>query len=471
MLDILLPCLVLQISVATTSNNIYQQTVTADDGRQALEPPAYFRFHVKETDQENQNQHFRFGVLLASQFRDKMVARVRDFAAHYKFEARYFSRNKTLAEGILAELATFHEQQFPDYFAELKGFAEGSGLSMQDILLTNFEQEFRGIFDQRYSGQKYYVGEETRYQNSPMTKSEDHCSDYGACDSTEKSFCANGHNEDNKAHSANRTVLVDVKFAGQPQFVALAYLGDLPSTAFGLNTNKVGVTMNWLGAGCKAYTWDFNTGKANFYANTFVSRALLDSGGFEDAIDLLQRRLPHIAGQNFQLLDFKDKHIVRLETGPDGRSSLQPFYIMAPSSKRFWHTNHYIALQEPHQDVQVNSVRRYNRFIELDGNFSAIAERQQNLTRQILVALGDQVDTEYPIFHDQTSRLLEHAGNSWTLTSAYFDLLANNMKIFWGNPEWERVFYEVGYVGMELVVHHFYDGELVPKEEAEVLLV
>ena len=50
-----------------------------------------------------------------------------------------------------------------------------------------------------------------------------------------------------------------------------------------------------------------------------------------------------------------------------------------------------------------------------------------------LVALGDQHDRAYPMFHDAASH---KAGDlsDWTIASALFDLRRATMRVYWGNP-------------------------------------
>ena len=51
----------------------------------------------------------------------------------------------------------------------------------------------------------------------------------------------------------------------------------------------------------------------------------------------------------------------------------------------------------------------------------------------VLVALGDQHDAAYPMFHDEASH---SAGDlsDWTIASALFDLRRGMMRVYWGNP-------------------------------------
>ena len=99
-----------------------------------------------------------------------------------------------------------------------------------------------------------------------------------------------------------------------------------------------------------------------------------------------------------------------------------------------FHANHYMNLNVPAQDLHPDSTRRIKRIRELPP-----ADEKEG----ILSILGDQADAEYPIFHDLKSRPHEHADNSWTLVTAYFDLDAKKMELYQRNPTLQKLIYEV----------------------------
>ena len=58
----------------------------------------------------------------------------------------------------------------------------------------------------------------------------------------------------------------------------------------------------------------------------------------------------------------------------------------------------------------------------------------------ILNILGDQNDTQYPIFHDVLSHKRGELSD-WTMATALFDLDLRTMKMYHGNPIQGEVMY------------------------------
>ena len=58
----------------------------------------------------------------------------------------------------------------------------------------------------------------------------------------------------------------------------------------------------------------------------------------------------------------------------------------------------------------------------------------------IRAVLGDQNDTQYPIFHDELSHARGELSD-WTVATALFDLDARTMTMYHGNPKNNDVMY------------------------------
>ena len=117
------------------------------------------------------------------------------------------------------------------------------------------------------------------------------------------------HNEDASIYDVNSTVLVEAinGVNGGPGFTALVYLGQTPSNAFGFNTKGVVFTMNKLSP---KYPYTEGVGRV------FVGRSLLDSNGFEDAINIATQKWKLIAGHNYQIGLANSDMAVSIEVAP-----------------------------------------------------------------------------------------------------------------------------------------------------------
>ena len=101
------------------------------------------------------------------------------------------------------------------------------------------------------------------------------------------------HNEDSASFDVNGTVLVEAVNGvnGKPGFTSLTYMGNTPTGAFGFNTEGVVFTLNYL-APLKA--------DLKGLGRVFIARKMLDSSGFDDAVNIAAKS-PMIAGHNYQI--------------------------------------------------------------------------------------------------------------------------------------------------------------------------
>ena len=343
------------------------------------------------------SEHHRFGLAMGSAFSSQIARR---FEAKAALRAMLAEASTAHGAELLSSFVSTHDAAAPDAMAELRGLAEGAGRPFDEVFLMNIALEFTSC--------------------SPalarVREAADDCSDFMACE--HGGMCAVGHNEDNQREDVNATALVTARW-GDGEFSAYTYMGELPSGAFGFNSHGVAFTLNWVGPTEPACP---GLGRG------FISRRLLDATSLDAAIAIATDPRTS-AGHNYQLLRAAGgaPAVLNVEVGPRGVYAVRP---IGPAP--FFHANQYVTLRLP-QTISNSSRHRTARAAQLPPPRS---------TADILHSLGDQADTQYPIFHDD----LSHARgdlSDWTLASALFDLRARTLTIFGGNPREGRVLVEL----------------------------
>ncbi|GAB2231548.1 hypothetical protein Droror1_Dr00010556 [Drosera rotundifolia] len=120
-------------------------------------------------------------------------------------------------------LCDTNKEKYPEYWDELVGIAEGSGVPELDIILINFRKEIVPFI--------------------PKGRSQDTCHDI-ADDCSDvlvvsDSTAIAAHNEDGNVALVGHTYLVRAILSNGKSFVAYTYAGELPSCAFGFNSEGI----------------------------------------------------------------------------------------------------------------------------------------------------------------------------------------------------------------------------------------
>ena len=142
-------------------------------GASALPPPPLVTLAYPD---DTEASHLKFGVDIGTKFSVEMGRRVRESLAADKVD-NYFKCDEAMANAILNELTDSHKRHFPKYFAEVQGFAEGSGVRQKDLLSSIFEQELTGIFLSNFQSHTT----ENEFCKELRRSNKAHCSDYGSC--------------------------------------------------------------------------------------------------------------------------------------------------------------------------------------------------------------------------------------------------------------------------------------------------
>ncbi|MBA0657153.1 hypothetical protein Goklo_009461 [Gossypium klotzschianum] len=273
------------------------------------------------------------------------------------------------AQPLLKALSETNQKKFPRYWAELLGTADGSGVPVLDvIILVNFRKEILP-----------FISKTTMNSNADTT---DDCSDVLIVGD---SMAVAAHNEDANVALVGHTYLIKGKLSNGLSFIAYTYAGELPSCAFGLNSQGLAFTLN------SVPPVEDEIVPAGIGRN-FVSRDLLEATSTADA---LAKRM-----------------ILNVETASKSRVSVHEV-----GTTPFFHANMYLHLQV-HDE---NSISRQKRAAVLP----------QGSKTDFLSLLGDTEDTKYPIY--MTGPTL------YTLCTTVIDLDERTLTIIEGNPKYGKV--------------------------------
>ncbi|TVU22931.1 hypothetical protein EJB05_32652, partial [Eragrostis curvula] len=322
----------------------------------------------------------RFGDVIRSRMRQDLVFREQllPFASTAK------------ARPLLAALEAANKERYPRYWDELVGTADGSGVPLLHVILVNFRKEIQPFIPKDDSGHGQEEEEEADADCSDVLIVSD-------------STAIVAHNEDGNVALRGHTYLVRATLPDGLSFTAYTYAGELPSCAFGFNSNGVAFTLDYVPPVNDEIV-------AGAIARNFVSRDLLEAKNFEDAIHRICS--PKVsAGHSYNLMDVRNRRILNIETASGNR-----FNVHEAGAEPFFHANMYRHLQVK-QVQDENSMTREKRAAQCSVDSKETA----------LSLLGDTADDKYPIY--MTGPTL------YTLCTVLVDLDEETMTIYRGNPK------------------------------------
>ncbi|XP_074563896.1 uncharacterized protein LOC141820468 [Curcuma longa] len=286
------------------------------------------------------------------------------------------------AEPLLESICVANRQRYPRYWQELLGIASGSGVPILHILLLNFRKELLP-----------FISEEE-------VAAEDDCSDVLMVND---SMAIAAHNEDANMALVGHTFMVRARLPDGLSFVAYSYAGELPSCAFGFNSNGIAFTLNSVPPKSEEIT-------RGGIGRNFISRDLLEANNLEDALNRVCSS--NIAtGHCYNLVDLRTRRILNVETASRNRHSVHEV-----KKTPFFHANMYLHL-DVKQVEDENSISRQRRATQLSKETKA----------EILSILGDSENAEHPIY--MTGPRL------YTLCTVLVDADERTISIFQGNPK------------------------------------
>lgn len=330
--------------------------------------------------------------------RDRILVSKAGYQAAFQFMAG-------LAWDAAVDAAAVYEEPiqaaFPGYLEEMRGIAEGSGLSLSDILTLNARTEIIGAMSAAKAA-------------GPARE----CSSFALLGTrTESGHTLLGQNWDWLVHSFGSLVVLEVEQDDQPNFVTIVEAGLLAKT--GMNSSGLGVTPN-------AMVTAADRGAAGLPFHVTL-RALMDCDTLADAISLMQR-YEHASSANY-LLAHADGLAADLEVAPGRYRGTQP---ILPVNGSLVHTNHFLEPPSGTRDMSVGAMP--DSLIRLQSIHASIAESDQRLSLGSLRdALADHTGFPSSVCCHPDPR--EADGEQWaTVMSIIMDLDARAIYLTYGSP-------------------------------------
>ncbi|XP_043717773.1 uncharacterized protein LOC122665685 [Telopea speciosissima] len=292
------------------------------------------------------------------------------------------------SQPLIRSLSETNKSKFPRYWDELTGTADGSGVPLLHIILLNFRKEVLPFLPKMAMA------------TLPDVETSDDCSDVLIVND---SMAIAAHNEDANIALVGHTYLIKGRLSTGLLFTAYTYAGELPSCAFGFNSDGLAFTLNSVPPSESEIV-------PGGIARNFISRDLLEATSLDDALSRIHLSAPSV-GHSYNLVDVGKRKILNVETASRNRVSVHEVGM-----KPFFHANMYLHLQvEQVQDE--NSISRERRAAQLPIQSKA----------DILSVLGDVDDERYPIY--MTGPTL------YTLCTVLIDLDEQTLSIIQGNPQ------------------------------------
>uniref|UniRef100_A0A7I4EMF7 Peptidase C45 hydrolase domain-containing protein n=1 Tax=Physcomitrium patens TaxID=3218 RepID=A0A7I4EMF7_PHYPA len=243
-------------------------------------------------------------------------------------------------EKLVAALTSANREQFPVYFEELRGTADGAEVPFIQVFLINMRKEIAPFLATPIKREK--VGEADQCSTILLNT---------------ESLAVIAHNEDADVSLLNHAYLVHAEFEDGLSFVAYTYAGELPSCAFGFNSHGVVFTLN-------AVPLAPEEAVAGGICRNFISRDLLEASNHRDALKrvCLSNRS---VGHNYNIMDTNEGKMMTVEAASKGRWSVKEI-----GAEPFFHANMH-----------------------------RCADRYSKLSRDdMLSLLGDTTDEPYPVY-------------------------------------------------------------------------
>jgi len=329
--------------------------------------------------------HREIGLAIGSHFADAIH---RFFDSYERLQQQLLPFYRTASgKNYYQSFLALHRSRFPAYVSELEGIAEGAKRPFEEVFLVNLRGELTGL-----------MPPDSRTGDAPVQG----CTD---CLVLTAESALIGHNEDGSPASWGRLYVVTVKLDDGPAFSALSYPGFLPGNAFGFNQSGILHTVNHVAPR------PIKVGLSRH----FLARSLLDARSLDEAIGNITES-DRASGFNYNIGSLAERRVVSVEVAP------QRHHVHEVQGY-FSHTNHYIELNEPQQEISQSSRKRLERSMAI-GRTAAPGQADQ-----VLAVLGNRDDRDYPIYRDAAP-----PDTDATLCSALYDLDGRELRIYYDHP-------------------------------------
>ncbi|KAF6172954.1 hypothetical protein GIB67_006330 [Kingdonia uniflora] len=329
------------------------------------------------------NEAYKMGFMIGQRFSQMIKSRLsKDLILQNQLLP--FALSAEL-QPLITALSNTNKNKFPRYWDELLGTAEGSGVPVLHLILLNFRKEILP-----------FLPSEVKI---PDSDAPDDCSDVLVASDC---MALVVHNEDANIALVGHTYLIKATLSDGLTFTAYTYAGELPSCAFGFNSNGIAFTLDSVPPLQEEIM-------AGGIGRNFISRDLLEATSLDDALHRI-RSAEVSVGHSYNLVDIGTRKILNVETASRNRVSV---HIVGETP--FFHANMYLHLQVK-QVQDENSISRKKRADQLP---------KQSKT-DFLRVLGDTEDEKFPIYMKGPTL--------YTLCTAVIDLDEQTVSIIQGNP-------------------------------------
>lgn len=341
------------------------------------------------------------GLAIGQRFADQIQGGMKDRAAWFKDLKTFAEAQPANVKQTFLAAAAKHT---PDALEELRGWAQGSKVPFDDLLILNLKAEYGAMRDAKYTvkrpGPAWELGQPG-------------CSTIALLTPAGKMYLV--HNEDGNKAYLDRMFMLQVRPTGKPAFLCASYPGVLPGNAPWINDAGVIMTTNFI------YSKEVKLGVGRY----FLDRTAMEAKNLEQALTICKN--PERAYAFHHTIASRwEGRIVSLEVTPS-KESLQQLGMGL-----FIHTNHLVhpAMAGVPQNDEYVSTSSQTRYKALEGWRQLAAPRVAKLGEPDLVtALKSHVGKPYSLCRHPEGKV-----EGATVLTAAFDVPEGSVHIHKGQP-------------------------------------
>jgi len=348
------------------------------------------------------------GLAVGQRFADQIQGGMKDRAAWFK-ELKTFAMAQPAS--VKKTFLAAAEKHTPAALEELRGWAQGSGVPFEDLLILNLKAEYGAMRDAKYT---------VKRPGPAWEAGQPGCSTIALLTPQGKMYLV--HNEDGNKAYLDRMFMLKVRPTGKPSFLCASYPGVLPGNAPWINDAGVIMTTNFI------YSKEVKLGVGRY----FLDRTAMEAKNLEQALTICKN--PERAYAFHHTIASRwEGRIVSLEVTPS-RESLQQLRLGL-----FIHTNHLIhpTMADAPQDAKYVGSSSAARYKALEAWRQLSAPRAAKLGEaDLITALKSHVGKPYSLCRHPAGEV----EGATVLTAAYdvpegsFDVPEGSVQIHKGQP-------------------------------------
>ncbi|KAL3854891.1 hypothetical protein ACJMK2_014127 [Sinanodonta woodiana] len=314
---------------------------------------------------------------------------------------------------VFDEYLKVSESSFPQYVTELRGMADGSGMTFENLFLLYISKEtyFLDLMEAEHNPEKHIHGCSSVYVNTPDLKVLAQNEDVEAFGDPYFYIIS--------AHIIDPGVQKGTVTCEEEHFTALSCPEMLPGFTFGFNKYGLAYAINAT-VPMKASLGGTPAG--------LITRGLLSASSIDEMVRISRNKGYGASdGFNANIASLNQKEMWSLEVGPGKYESplkLTTIPEQANPDKpcHYFHFNSYYHLKDVEQDFNLpSSNARAKRALEMP---------PPRTLKDIKAVLGDTQNSMYPIY-----RCAQGPDPSLTGSTVVFDMLKKTMEVYIENPK------------------------------------